>query len=255
MRIAYTIILNGLHHIKHNDYYIKMLDNFDYWVVVDGANKSLGSTSWCKSIPDEYHNNGASNDGTVEFLSSIQENYENLIFVKSNGLWNSKDEQVNVAISEIKKITNECYLWQIDIDEQWDLDSLKLAEEILKSNNAKTGIFNCEYYVGDNLVSKGEWGESNYIRLWDWKGEYFHMHEPPIIIGGNGKTININDVKFKHYSYFFEKDVKFKNDYYSGHDDIYNKWLEIKKRDDFPIHISNLISGNWGRTNTYIHKL
>ena len=67
-RIAFTIILNGLHHLKHNDYYLFLINNFDYWIIVDGASNNNGSTTWCNNMLDKYHNNGASNDGTIEFI-------------------------------------------------------------------------------------------------------------------------------------------------------------------------------------------
>ena len=251
MRIAFTIIFNGLHHLTHNDYYNKILNNFDYWVVVEGASKSNGSTYWCKDISDKYQNNGASVDGTIEFLSEIKS--DKLIFIKSNGFWDSKDVQVNRAIFEVKKITNNCFLWEIDIDEQWELENIILSEKELFEKGGKTGKFFCEYYVGKSLIAKGDWGEGPYNRLWDWKGEFFATHEPPILQNGNGLSIDLTP-RFKHYSYYFEKDVIFKNDWYGGHENILNNWTNLQKEENFPVHISYLISGNWGKTNTYIYK-
>ena len=252
MRIAFTIIFNGLHHLKHNIYYKKVLDIFDYWVVVEGASKSNGSTYWCKMIPNELHNNGSSVDGTIEFLSDVKS--DKLIFVKSNGFWDSKDHQVNTAISKVKEITNKCFLWEIDIDEQWELESVINAESELIKTGAKTGRFFCEYFVGKDLIAKGEWGEGPYNRLWNWNGEYFKTHEPPVLEHGNGVEVNLSP-RFNHFSYYFEKDVVFKNSWYSGHENILERWKKLQLRDDFPVHVSELITGGWGRTNTYIHKI
>ena len=58
MRIAFSIILNGLHHLQHNNYYQTMLDNFDYWVIVEGQALPNGSTSWCKQLNEKYQING-----------------------------------------------------------------------------------------------------------------------------------------------------------------------------------------------------
>lgn len=254
MRIAFTIIFNGLHHLIHNDYYKTILDNFDYWVVVEGASKSVGSTSWCKAIGEKYHKNGSSIDGTIEFLDQLSKSNDKLIFVKSDGFWNGKDEQVNRAISEVRKITNKCFLWEVDIDEQWSLLEIENAEKELIDKDGKTGLFNCEYYVGENLIVKGEWGEGPYNRLWRWSGEDFRTHEPPILNGGNGKEVLLES-RFKHYSYYFQKDVEFKNDWYSGHENILENWLNLKKESDFPVHVSKLVTGPWGRTNTFIHKI
>jgi len=254
MRIAFTIIFNGLHHLNHNDYYKTMLDNFDYWVVVEGASKSVGSTSWCKTIGDKYHKNGSSVDGTIEFLENLSNQNKKLIFIKSNGFWNGKDEQVNVAVSEIRKITNECFLWEVDIDEQWSLIEIEKAENELIAKDGKTGLFKCEYYVGDDLIVRGEWGEGPYNRLWRWNGEPFKTHEPPILFGGNGKEVLL-EARFNHYSYYFQKDVEFKNDWYSGHENILPNWLSLKKETIFPIHVSKLVTGPWGRSNAFIYKI
>lgn len=253
MRIAFTIILNGLHHLKHNDYYKTMLDNFDYWVVVEGASKSVGSTLWCKQMKDKYHNNGSSVDGTIEFLEDLSLRNKKLKFVKSKGFWNGKDEQVNVAINEVRKITDKCFLWQVDIDEQWELSEIEKAERELVEKGGKTGLFKCEYYVGSDLIVKGVWGEGPYNRLWNWNNESFQAHEPPILSGGNGKEVLLSS-RFKHYSYFFQKDVEFKNDWYSGHENVLDNWLNLKNETNFPIHVSKLITGPWGKTNSFIYK-
>jgi hypothetical protein len=254
MRIAFTIILNGYHHLIHNDYYKKMIENFDYWIIVEGASYSNGSTSWCKEISDLYQKKGRSIDGTVEFLEKISSEHDNVILIKSNGFWKSKDEQVNVAIEEVRKITRQCFLWQVDIDEQWELEDLETAEKELIENDAKTGQFKCMHYVGKDLIAIGEWGEGPYNRLWKWSGEKFYIHEPPILERGNGKEVSLSPI-FRHYSYFFEKDVRFKNDWYGGHEDILIRWIDIQNEKKFPIHISRLITGPWGNTNTFIHKI
>jgi hypothetical protein len=233
MRIGLTIVLNGLHHMMHNNYAEFILNNFDYWVVVEGASKSVGSTYWCNKMPDEYHNNGNSVDGTVEYLLSLKEKYKNLICVTANRMWNGKDEMVNVGISEIKKITNECFLWAMDIDSQWTLDQIELSEKELVQNNGKTGAFKYNHYVGKNLISIGYWGGGNYFGLFDWKGEEIEKHEPTTLKGGNEKIVQMSE-KFQHYGFYFEKDVLFKDKWYSGHSGIYENWLKLQKETVFP---------------------
>lgn len=258
-RIAFTIILNGKHHLLHNDYYKFILKNFKYWVIVEGASNNTGSTSWCHNFPETYHKNGKSIDGTNEFLHQIKKEYPNLIFIEPNGLWKNKDQQVNRCIDEVKKITNSCFLWEIDIDEQWTVENLIKSEQLLKNNNGKTGAFLCEYYVGKNLIAKGEWGEGYilpYRRLWDWKGEYFESHEPPNLKGGNGLGLLL-PTTFKHYSYYFKQDVAFKDLWYTGQEGILKRWENLQNEIIFPIHISKLLGTNthWGNSNTLIIRI
>ena len=257
MRIAFTIIFNGLHHLKHNDQYKFLSSHFDYWVVVEGASKSSGSTSWCKKIPANIHKNGASVDGTREFLDQLSSDCKNVIYIPSNGFWESKDHQVNVAIEEIKKITKKCFLWQVDIDEQWKAEDLGAAEEEILLFNYKVGSFRANCYIGKNLMAIGDWGECStygYTRLWQWEGEKFIAHEPPILDGLMGKDALLLSPRFNHYNYYFEKDVLFKDQWYGGHEQIYDRWKLINKlpRHMFPLHISNLITGPWGKSSSSI---
>jgi len=256
MRIAFTIILNGKKHLLHNNYYETLLDAFDKWVIVEGVAEPGGSTSWCKALPDKFHKNWLSNDGTTEFLNELQKKTNKLVVVrKNNSPWSSKDEQVNAAIDAIKRSTNKCFLWQIDIDEQWTKKDISSSEQYLKENNAKTGCFLCNFYVGKNLLAKGMWGEGRYLpyrRLWKWEGEEFKTHEPPTLKGKNGPGILI-PIKFNHYAYYFEDDVIFKENYYSGYEGLHNRWNSIQNIHT-KTHISNLLGTNtwWANTNTVI---
>jgi len=257
-RIAFTILLNGLHHLTHNDYYKFILENFDYWIIVEGASNNTGSTSWCNAFPKNFSKeNGESIDGTTEFLTDISKKYKNLIHIKPIKMWNNKDDQVNTAIQEIKKITNTCLLWEIDIDEQWNLEDIKTAEAILIREQAKTGCFLCTYFVGKNKIATGEWGEgtrSPYRRLWNWSGELFKSHEPPVLDGKNGPGILI-PIKFNHYAFYFDQDVRFKEIYYK-YIGLYDRWLNLQKETN-TVHISKLLGTDihWGNTNTYIRSV
>lgn len=254
MRVAFTIILNGKHHLLHNNYFETMIKNFDLWVIVEGVAKNTGSTSWCKELSSEYHNNFLSNDGTTEFLDNLKN--EKVKVIRSNkGYWENKDEQVNAAISFIKTKTDKCFLWQIDIDEQWSESQLQQAEKILTENNAKTGCFLCNFYVGKNQIVRGEWGEGRHLpyrRLWNWNGELFKTHEPPVLDGKNGPGILI-PAKFNHYAYYFKEDVMFKQSYYSGYDGLYDRWIEIQNNKS-TIHISKLLGPKtwWATTSSFI---
>jgi FkbM family methyltransferase len=257
MRIVFSIIHNGIHHLHHNNQYNRILSSCDKWVVVEGASRSNGSTKWCKDFPDDLHVNGGSNDGTREFLKYHSNTNEKLIYIPSNGFWQSKDHQVNRAIEEVKKITDRCWLWEIDIDEQWEPEQMDAAENELFDSGAKAGCFRANCFVGRNLRAIGDWGEafsSGYIRLWKWEGENFICHEPPIIEGQMGIEPTMLSQVFRHYNYYFDKDVIFKDRWYGGHEQIFERWKLINSlgKNFFPMHISNLITGPWGNSNSSI---
>lgn len=257
MRIAFSIIHNGLHHLHHNDQYQKILNSCDRWIVVEGAALSNGSTNWCKEFPYDFHKDGGSTDGTREFLEYLSKQSDKLIYIPSSGFWHSKDHQVNRAIEEVKKITNECWLWEIDIDEQWDISQMDEAEREMSASGSKAGCFRARCFIGKNLRAIGDWGEAysyGYTRLWRWQGEYFICHEPPVLEGLMGKDPKMLSPIFNHYNYYFDKDVIFKDKWYGGHEDIYKRWKLINSLDKrfFPMHISNLITGSWGNSNSSI---
>jgi hypothetical protein len=253
MRIAFTIIHNGLHHLKHNEQAERILRDCDWWVVVEGAARSNGSTRWCKEFPLHLHDNGRSVDGTHEYLLELQQQHPNLLYVQSDGFWHSKDVQVNRAVEEVRKLTDSCYLWQIDSDEQWTAESMTAAEQELTTI---AGSFRADCYVGKQLRAIGEWGECRsygYIRLWRWSGQNFICHEPPLLDGAGNDAMLLKP-RFKHFNYYFEQDVAFKDAWYGGHDGILERWRllnELPQR-NFPLHISNLITGEWGKTNSAI---
>jgi len=255
MRIVFSIVLNGLHHLLHNDQYRFILNNCDKWIVVEGASESNQSTRWCKKMPDEYHKNGGSVDGTREFLYELSQQNSKLVYIPSDGFWHSKDVQVNRAIEEVKKITNKCFLWEFFIDEQWTAEAMNQAEREMIEDDVKVGAFQSNCYIGKNIKPVGEWaGDGGIIRLWNWEDEFFERHEPPTLAGCKDKKNKLLTPKFDHYNYYFEKDVKFKDAWYSGHEQILERWKIITAlpKENFPMHLSSLITGYWGTTKSYL---
>lgn len=248
-RVGFTIILNGEMHLMHNDYADYLASKvFDYWVVVEGACESKGSTRWCSGDNSKYHNNGNSIDNTINILKKLKSKYGDKFDYKiADGVkWESKDVMVNVAIDMIKHKYNEALLWEVDIDEQWKLDDIIENENYLLDNNAKTGLVRFYHYIGYDLIAVGpNWGGNTMNRLWDWKGEYFATHEPPVLFGGNGLEIELPK-KHNHYSYYFEDDVKFKAEWYGYDKNFFQRWKNIQEIKNFPISLSFLFPGYEG---------
>lgn len=260
MKLGFTIVLNGLHHLTHGGYAEYLAGALDHWVIVEGAAMPGGSTNWCKDTGEKYSRAGRSVDGTVEFLHDLAARHKNVHLRLSAGAWGSKDAMVNAAADVLRAAVPpdaRAHVFQIDIDEQWAVQEMDEAIEHLGYMEADCGQFLCDYYVGPGLVARGEWGEGlrePYVRLWKWrKGFAFDTHEPPLLIGGNQFTTLLPQ-RFKHYAYYFEQDVAFKNDYYSGHDGVLDRWRELQAETSWPQPISRLISGPWGKTVTFIHR-
>lgn len=249
-RCAITIIYEGLHHLKHNDFAEKMASMFDAWIVVEGYALPYGSTKWCNmlSVP------AGSKDGTVEFMRDFAETHKNVYFYSANGkYYNSKDQQVNVAISILRKLTSSCYLWQVDADEQWKLEDIVQAEQIASESKDIGFKFQFNHYVGKGIVAVGEWGSNYHNRLWKWSGQLFDTHEPPLL-RGQRKATPIEGIKYEHYAYYFPKDVMFKSKSYPGHEQVYNNYDSIQQPNTYPMPLSRLFgeSSKYSKTNSQI---
>lgn len=275
MRLGFTIAFNALHHLQRNGYAEQLIDMLDYWVVVEGLALPGGSTAWCRQVGQNWHDGGASRDGTRDFLEALHKAHpKRMRAVLSDRPWASKDEMVNRALVESRSMFGARaqqaggFLWQIDADEQWTAEDMESAEEALFEAEGDTGMFLADYYVGRDmsdpsvdplpmLVARGEWGEGKklpYRRLWWWKGQDFESHEPPTLKGGNGKEALLPQ-RFKHYAYMHAQDVVFKEDYYSGHEGLFERWTALQtETKEWPQPASKLISGHWGQTDTIITR-
>lgn len=192
---------------------------------VDGLAGNSGSTAWCKDLKG-----AGSTDGTVEYLQGLQKMHKNLIVQTASQKWRSKDAMVNKAVDLIKEKTDRAMLWQIDADEQWTVEAMMHSEKELIDQKGLTGAFHANYYMGENLMAYGMWGEGigyPYYRLWNWEGQYFLRHEPPVLLKGNGKIV-LMPLRFNHYAYYFPQDVEFKSKYYGGHEKVYDNWKKLQ---------------------------
>jgi hypothetical protein len=253
MRVAFTIIYNGLHHLKHNNFADKMASMFDYWAVVEGHSLPYGSTRWCNRLDV----NKESDDGTIEFMNEFCKSNNNTLFYSHGDYFHGKDQQVNLALSILRAVAElPCYLWEVDVDEQWNIESIEKAEQVADHLSGNGFSFHFNHYVGKDIIADGEWGGNTLNRLWKWRGENFKSHEPALLQGQRYVT-PITGVKFNHYSYYFEKDVKFKSLYYKGHQNVLKNWSRINTADSYPIHISEFFGSETsiGKTNTYINKI
>lgn len=271
MRFAFTIVLNGLHHLREGGQADRIIENVDHWFVVEGPAGSNGSTGWCKQIPQQFADPwyADSKDWTLNFLVHFGDKHPDKVTYayRHREFWHSKDAMVNKAVEMIKTKYNlstmdDVFLWEIDMDEYWTKEQMDAAEKELVEKGGDCGCFHADHWIGDHLLAKGAWGEGNdpedplrnsYRRLWRWNGKPFATHEPPVLEGGNGKEVLLTP-RMNHKSYVYDKDVTFKMCWYGGHDDLLWRWYSLVERpkEDFPRPLSDLITGPWGKSKTEI---
>jgi GT2 family glycosyltransferase len=223
MRLGYTIVLNGLHHLLRNDYAEQILKSFDYWAVCEGATAPNGSTSWMQPVSPLLQHNGHSTDGTLQYLKDLQKRYPNLILITRDGTWRSKDDMCNACLEKLRKHAPG-YLWQIDSDEYMVPAQRDAAEgELLEHGVLRFRFF----HRVANRTAIGPWGGNTFLRLWNWRGEKLLTHEPPALEGGwPEKTSGL--VKFDHFSYENDLDVIFKDQTYTHYKGLYQKWKKLR---------------------------
>ena len=213
-KIAFTLILNGMPFIKEQMNIIPKM--FDKWYIIEGVANPVGDTSWCKRLPDEFHKNGLSIDGTTEYLDSIKS--DKIVVIRSQtGFWNGKTEMCNSFMHEVE----DAILMQIDMDEFWDIPTLTSLFTFCENNpnDFNAMFFKCNFFVGKHLITQGEncYGDNSYewVRLWIIKNKTrFVTHEPPVVAGTTKyltkSFTSQNNWIFNHYAYALEEQLKLK---------------------------------------------
>jgi hypothetical protein len=268
----FTIVLNGMPFIR---YHIRMLQSlpFDWhWHIVEGVADLKYDTQWPLllggKIVDKIHRNGLSNDGTTEYLDLLKRLFPDrvTIYRKENGkFWDGKVEMVNAPISNLP---HHCLLWQVDVDEFWDLKSITRMKKMFETEKDKMAAYvYCHYFVGPKkyVSSMNTWATfpEDWIRVFRfYKGFHWEKHEPPTLVDQNGKdwgrdkvisrnkTLE-NGISFQHFAYVDYRQVEFKEIYY-GYDKAVNNWKKLQKVNgrninpkDFLPWASNAVVSTW----------
>ena len=232
-RVAFTIVLNGMPFIK--DQYKIIPNIFDHWYIVEGVSENVKCTKWCNSISDKYHINNLSNDGTTEFLDSIQGDNISIIRPSENKPWAGKVEMCNSFMRDV----SNCILMQVDVDEFWHEDILSQIFKYCEQNPDRFDAmqFRCRFFLGNNIITSqsNTYGDMS----WDWwrlwmirEPTSFISHEPPKI-SKQKRAISKNDTYqqgwiFDHYAYVNEKQVQFKEDFY-GYKNAVSQWKKLNR--------------------------
>ena len=227
MRTAISIVLNGMHHLRKQAEIIPKI--FDKWIIVEGATKNVKCSSWCQEMPDSFHDeDGHSIDGTKEYLEKLSENPKIDVYFGS-GLWEGKVSMFNYGLEQSQP--KDGFLWEIDIDEYWTLSKVDNTEKLMNNTSADVASFICDYLLTDDIIVLGNWGENRaegYKRCWRYKEKtLFKSHIPPVLEGESNLLPWQYTPRFKHLSYYFEDQVKFKSKFYTNHENIYEGWKNI----------------------------
>jgi glycosyltransferase involved in cell wall biosynthesis/predicted O-methyltransferase YrrM len=263
----FTIVLNGEPFIRYHIDVFKELSFKWHWHIVEGVADLKHDTAWSTRqgghIAGNIHRNGRSNDGTTEYIDELARLYpENItIYRKPEGeFWDGKREMVQAPLANI---TEECLLWQVDVDELWTVEQIWLSRQLFIESPEKTAAYYwCWYFVGEKLVIStrncyAQNPQQEWLRTWRFKPGYtWAAHEPPILVEHLADD-NIRDVAkinpllheetekynlvFQHYSYVLPEQLKFKETYY-GYKSAESQWLKLQEAKTLPLFLSEYLS-------------
>lgn len=271
----FTIVLNGMPFLRyHIDIFSRLSCNW-HWHIVEGVADLVHDTAWSKPsgghLPDNYHRNGLSVDGTTDYLDTLQRQFPDQISIyrKPGGhFWEGKLEMVNAPISSIAE---ECLLWQVDVDEFWTKEQVVSVSSMFAENPEKSAAFYwCHFFVGKELVinSRNCYSQNpgmEWLRTWRYSpGCRWVAHEPPRLHRPlpEGTSVDVavinpfshgeteaNGLVFQHMAYVLPQQLRFKESYY-GYQGALAGWTGLQEQVNFPVLLRDHFP--WVRDHTTV---
>ena len=262
----FTIVLNGMPFIR---YHIDMLQELPFkwhWHIVEGVADLVHDTAWSlqlgATIPEAFHRNGRSNDGTSEYLNQLKARFPDQIDIyrKPEGcFWDGKLEMVQAPVPYLP---DDCLLWQVDVDEFWTAQQVKSVRKMFAEQPDKTAAFYwCHFFVGPQLVVDSRHCYSQnpdveWLRTWRFtRGCQWIAHEPPRLHrllpdGSSADLARINPflhdeteqqgLVFQHFAYVLPEQLKFKESYY-GYRGALACWTRLQEQQQFPVYLRDYL--------------
>ena len=149
----FTIVCNGQPFIRHHFEVFRRLSVPWHWHVIEGVAALRHDTAWSAgrggAIPDEFKSSPLSNDGTTEYLDSIQKRAPGqvTIYRKDRGqLWDGKREMVTAPLANIR---SPALFWQVDADELWTIAQFEATHRLFAAHPDKSAArFACRFFFG-----------------------------------------------------------------------------------------------------------
>ena len=256
----FTIVLNGEPFIRrHLDVFQKLPLRW-HWHIIEGVADLKHDTAWSLEhggrITDCLHNHGLSMDGTSGYLDELAESYpaQITIYRKPYGqFWDGKLEMVSTPLTNI---TEECLLWQVDVDECWSAEQIVKVSEMFEAEPQRTSAwYYCNFFVGPNLriITRNTYGNNSsyeWNRTWHYlPGDRWASHEPPRLcrLDNDGNWYDLarynpflhaetesKGLIFEHLAYVAAQQLRFKEIYY-GYTGAVESWERLQRENQFPL--------------------
>lgn len=233
MLTVFTIVLNGQPWIQRILPELMRLKILWRWRIVEGVADPFRCTSWCRPVPDRWHEMYRSIDGTSGYLDGIR-NFKEVTVLRRASAYRGKMHMIEEALSQ----DSHDVVVQLDADELFSATQLEIIHNTLMWEPAGTAMqFPCDFYVGPSkkIVSQGCYGSMPYewLRAWRWgPGVRFESHEPPSLnISGKVIPRGVCDsmgLRMDHRAYASREQAAFKEQYY-GYAGLLDGWDRLQK--------------------------
>lgn len=261
----FTIVLNGMPFLTHHIDALRHLPFRWHWHIVEGAAELVADTAWSRPngghVPDNFHRDGLSIDGTSEYVDKLKRLFPDNVTVyrkPAGQLWQGKMAMVNAPLDSIQE---ECLLWEIDADECWSHAQICAGWRMFHDEPERSAAFYwCHFFVGPHLVvnSRNCYSQApgqEWLRTWRYRpGCRWAAHEPPRLIspesdGGHDiaqRAPFTNDeteakgLIFQHFAYSTTEQVRFKEKYYGYRQATYH-WMRLQKETNFPVRLGDYL--------------
>ncbi|MFZ1983525.1 MAG: hypothetical protein WAU91_03875, partial [Desulfatitalea sp.] len=149
----FTIVLNGMPFLEYHIDVFNRLEVPWHWHIVEGVADQTHDTAWGKanggSIPEAFHRNGLSVDGTSAYLDRLARVHADRITLyrpPPGRFWDGKLEMVSAPLPHLPE---QCLLWQIDSDELWTADQIQRMHAMFMAQPQRSAAhFHCHFFVG-----------------------------------------------------------------------------------------------------------
>jgi ADP-heptose:LPS heptosyltransferase len=266
----FTIVLNGEPFIRHHVDVFRRLAIPWHWHVVEGVAQLKHDTAWSVRagghIPEKFHRDGRSTDGTTEYLDDLAKQFPKQVTVyrKPPGVfWDGKREMVSAPLAVIRE---PALLWQIDSDELWTVAQIAAMHRLFEHHPDKSSaLFACRFFFGPEICSDrpyvyGNFLPGEWLRVWRFQpGDYWASHEPPRLHRktSEGTTADIGSMNpfthaetlaeglvFQHFAYATEQQVAFKERYY-GYAGAVEAWKKLQNLAQDGSRVRNFLPWVW----------
>ena len=267
----FTLALNGMPYIRWHYEQFEKLQFPWHWTIVEGVAgmeddcaclKEIGRGKGPGHIPEQFHHNYLSVDGTTEYLDSLsklERTNDRVTVIRTKGPWpwGSKRKMANQALP-----IEPCILCQVDADELRTAEQYESMRRLfLADPSKKTSYETCRFFVGPRLIitspspTYGNNAGMDWLRFWRFEpGMVWVSHAPPLLGRPrdepdkaklfftpenrfSNRDTEARGLTFQHFAYATEAAVAFKQDYY-GYTNAVLGWRTLQQVKNFPTDLS-----------------